>query len=635
MKIKKYLGICLSLIYMDLVFNLFAYDSYLRTSIINIFLFSVVNSFIVLLITSLFSEKVNKIMTYIFYIFLWFWYSLYYIFYKVFVTPFSIALFRQSDQTLKFGKNIIISILQNIHIVLLFLVPVILLIVFRKKIRFDRFKLKEILMYVCLFMISIGIYIFNIFIQDKGVGSIYNLYFETNNVSLNIERLGVPAATYLDIYRCIFGIDEKIVIVNEPVMVDDGELFEYDYNTIDIDFSGGSGEVAKINEFMANEKGSKQNKYTGMFEGKNLIFIVAESFNEIAVSEELTPTLYKLVHEGFDFQNFYTSNNLSTIGGEFQALTGLYADNTILSSWRGGKAYYPYGLGNVFKDLGYNTFAYHNNSAYYQDRNVYLKTQGFDNFKGCYNGLEKVINCEQWPQSDVEMIEGTISDYINSDKPFMTYYMTVSGHFYYSYSGNAMASKNNDLVDNLDYPEEVKGYLATQMELDRALELMINKLEEASKLDDTVIVLLADHYPYGLPIDYINILSDYKRDSLIEANSNNLIIYNSKMKSEKIDKVGMSIDVIPTVYNLFGIEYDSRLIMGKDILSTSEGIAIFKDKSWITNKGIYYASSGKFEAKVDDISDDYVDTINSIVSNRVAISRMIVENDYYKYIFNK
>lgn len=635
MKIKKYLGICLSLIYMDLVFNLFAYDSYLRTSIINIFLFSVVNSFIVLLITSLFCEKVNKIMTYIVYIFLWFWYSLYYIFYKVFVTPFSIALFRQSDQTLKFGMNIIISILQNIHIVLLFLVPVILLIVFRKKIKFDRFKLKEILMYVCLFMISIGIYIFNIFIQDKGVGSIYNLYFETNNVSLNIERLGVPAATYLDIYRCIFGIDEKIEIVDEPVIVDDGELFEYDYNTIDIDFSGGSGETAKINEFMANEKGSKQNKYTGMFEGKNLIFIVAESFNEIAVSEELTPTLYKLVHEGFDFQNFYTSNNLSTIGGEFQALTGLYADNTILSSWRGGKAYYPYGLGNVFKNLGYNTFAYHNNSAYYQDRNVYLKTQGFDNFKGCYNGLEKVINCEQWPQSDVEMIEGTISDYINSDKPFMTYYMTVSGHFYYSYSGNAMASKNKDLVDNLDYPEEVKGYLATQIELDRALELMINKLEEASKLDDTVIVLLADHYPYGLPIDYINILSDYKRDSLIEANSNNLIIYNSKMKSEKIDKVGMSIDVIPTVYNLFGIEYDSRLIMGKDILSTSEGIAIFKDKSWITNKGIYYASSGKFEAKVDDISDDYVDTINSIVSNRVAISRMIVENDYYKYIFNK
>lgn len=633
MKMKKYLYILLSLIYMDLVFNLFAYDNYLKTSVINMTLFAVLNAFIILILTSIFSKKVNKIITYVIYGFMWFWYSLYYIFYKVFITPFSIALFRQSDQTLKFGKNIIISILQNIHIVILFLIPLILLIVFKKKINYDKSKLKDIGAYICLFIISCSIYVLNIFVQKREVGGIYNLYFETNNVSLNIERLGVPAAIYLDVYRCIFGINEKIELVNLPQEDDDTELFEYDYNKTDINFDGGSGDIARINQFMNNETGSRKNKYTGMFKGKNLIFVVAESFNEIAVRKDLTPTLYKLVHEGFDFENFYTSNNLSTIGGEFQALTGLYADNTILSSWRGGRAYYPYGLGTVFKNLGYNTYAYHDNSAYYQDRNVYLKSQGFDNYKGCYNGLEKLINCEQWPQSDVEMINATVGDYINSDKPFVTYYMTVSGHFYYTYGGNAIANKNKYLVKDLDYPEEIKGYLATQMELDKALEILMSKLEEANKLDDTVIVLLADHYPYNLPIDYINMLSDYKRDTLIEANSNSLIIYNSKMKSVKVDKVGMSIDVIPTVYNLFGIDYDSRLIMGKDILSTSEGIAIFKDKSWITNKGTYYASTSKFVPKVDTVDEDYVDTINSIVSNRLAISRMIVENNYYKYIF--
>ena len=633
MKKRKYIYILLSLIYMDLVFNLFAYDNYLKTSVINMTLFAVLNAFIILILTSIFSKKVNKIITYVIYGFMWFWYSLYYIFYKVFITPFSIALFRQSDQTLKFGKNIIISILQNIHIVILFLIPLILLIVFKKKINYDKSKLKDIGAYICLFIISCSIYVLNIFVQKREVGGIYNLYFETNNVSLNIERLGVPAAIYLDVYRCIFGINEKIELVNLPQEDDDTELFEYDYNKTDINFDGGSGDIARINQFMNNETGSKKNKYTGMFKGKNLVFVVAESFNEIAVRKDLTPTLYKLVHEGFDFENFYTSNNLSTIGGEFQALTGLYADNTILSSWRGGRAYYPYGLGTVFKNLGYNTYAYHDNSAYYQDRNVYLKSQGFDNYKGCYNGLEKLINCEQWPQSDVEMINATVGDYINSDKPFATYYMTVSGHFYYTYGGNAIANKNKDLVKDLDYPEEIKGYLATQMELDKALEILMSKLEEANKLDDTVIVLLADHYPYNLPIDYINMLSDYKRDTLIEANSNSLIIYNSKMKSVKVDKVGMSIDVIPTVYNLFGIDYDSRLIMGKDILSTSEGIAIFKDKSWITNKGTYYASTSKFVPKVDTVDEDYVATINSVVSNRLAISRMIVENDYYKYIF--
>ncbi len=632
MKYRKYLYVLLSLIYLDLVFNLFAYDIYLRSSFINMFLLAVLNAGFISLLTSLFSDKINKIITYIVYLVLWFWYGLHYVFYKVFITPFSIALFRQSDQTLKFGKNIAISILQNVHILILFFVPVILLIIFRKKKKEEESKGIYKIVYLIIFIIGIGAYILNIHLQPKGTGSTYNLVYETNNISLNIERLGVMSATYLDIKRSIMGFDEKIENVKQEEITDENEVYEYDYNKKELDFSGGSGTIKTINNYMNNEPGTKQHKYTGMFEGKNLIFIVAESFSEIAVSEKYTPTIYKMVHEGFDFENFYTSNNLSTIGGEFQALTGLYADNSILSSWRGGWAKYPYGLGTVFKNLGYNTYAYHDNSAYYQDRNVYLKTQGFDNYKGCYNGLEKVINCEIWPQSDVEMMEATVNDYINSDKPFMTYYMTVSGHFYYSFNANSMARKNQDAVKDLNYPDEVSGYVATQIELDKALETLVNKLKEANKLDDTVFVLLADHYPYNLPINYINMLSSYERDSLIEANSNNLIIYNSKMKPVKVEKVGMSIDVLPTILNLFGIDYDSRIIMGKDILSTSEGIAIFKDKSWVTNKGTYYAATGRFQAK-ENVGEDYVNNINGIVNNRVAISRMIVENNYYKYLF--
>ena len=631
MKFKKYLFVLLSLIYMDLIFNMFAYDTYLRTSIINMVLFAMANAFVITILTSVFGEKINRIVAVIIYAVLWFWYSLHYVFYKVFITPFSIALFRQTDQTLKFGKNIVISILQNIHIIILFLVPVILIIIFRKRLIFERLKFKYILLYIVLMALAVGVFIGNIYLQPKGTGSTYNLYYETSNISLNIERLGVMSATYLDIKRSIFGFTEKIEAAVNIENEDEDEVFEYDYNYQDLDFGKGNNGI--VNNFLKNEIGTKQNKYTSMFEGKNLIFIVAESFSEIAVSEKYTPTLYKMVHEGFDFENFYTSNNLSTIGGEFQALTGLYADNSILTSWRGGYAYYPYGLGNTFKKLGYKTFAYHNNSAYYQDRNVYLKTQGFDNFKGCYNGLETKINCEQWPQSDVEMMKATIDDYINSDSPFMTYYMTVSGHFYYNFGGNAMAAKNKDLVKDLDYPEDVRGYIATQIELDRAIQVLVERLEEANKLDDTVFVLLADHYPYNLPLNYINMLSSYERDSLIEANSNNLIIYNTRMKTVKVDKVGMSIDVLPTVLNLFGVNYDSRVIMGKDILSSAEGIAIFKDKSWVTNKGTYHASTGRFDAKDNDISDDYVSNINAIVNNRVAISRMLVDSNYYKSIF--
>ena len=85
-----------------------------------------------------------------------------------------------------------------------------------------------------------------------------------------------------------------------------------------------------MHEYFSNETGTLQNEYTGLFKDKNLILFMAESFNEVAVSEELTPTIYKLVNSSFIFDNFYTPVNNSTIGGEFQELTGLFANNSIL-----------------------------------------------------------------------------------------------------------------------------------------------------------------------------------------------------------------------------------------------------------------------------------------------------------------
>lgn len=138
-----------------------------------------------------------------------------------------------------------------------------------------------------------------------------------------------------------------------------------------------------------------------------------------------------------------------------------------------------------------------------------------------------------------------------------------------------MSLKHKDEVKNLPYSEPVKAYIATQIELDKALELLINKLNEAGKLDDTVIALVGDHYPYDLTINQINELSTYERDSVVEINHSNFILWNNKTDTTVISKVGSQIDVLPTLLNLFGIEYDSRLIIGKDILSDTEGLAMF------------------------------------------------------------
>ena len=104
----------------------------------------------------------------------------------------------------------------------------------------------------------------------------------------------------------------------------------------------------------------------------------------------------------------------------------------------------------------------------------------------------------------------------------------------------------------------------------------------------------------------------------------------------KVEKVGSSLDILPTVLNLFGVEYDSRLLMGRDILSDSEPLVIFSDRSFITDKGRYNAVTGVFTPNENvEIPDEYVEKINSIIYKKYQMSRLILENDYYKKVFEK
>ena len=631
---KPFIFWLVCILYLEGVFAFVTFDTYLRESIINIFIHSIIAASFYSIISFIFKEKANRVINITLLGILGFLFSLQLVFYRIFNSFFSFSLMGLGNQLTSFIGQTIKCILANLPFIILLFIPFILAIIRRKKIFFERNRITNYLVYILMFIIFTIIFFVNVNLTKGSDASTYNLYYKVNEVGLNVEKLGVINSYNLDIYRALFGFDVEMEVIKEEEVKDDDSLLDYGDNILDINFnkSSSNSEINSINNYMINNTGTKKNKYTGLFKDYNLIYITAESFSEIAVSEELTPTLYKLINTGFKFNNFYTPNNLSTIGGEFQSLTGLYPDNSILTKWRSGKNYFPYGLGTVFKNLGYSTFAYHNNWYGFQDRHKYLKSQGFTNYLGCYNGLEKRMNCKAWPQSDDEMIKVTVSDYLNSDKPFMAYYMTVSGHFSYNFSDNSMAYKNCSKVKNMNVSESAKAYVATQIELDKALERLLNELEKSGKLDNTVIVLLADHYPYELDLKSINSLSTYKRDKNIEVNHNSLIIWNNKLKATEIDKACMSIDVLPTVYNLFGVDYDSRLMTGNDILSSKEGIAIFKNRSWISDSGTYYSNTGKFVA-TKEVSDDYVTNMNKIVSNRLNASRLIIKNDYYKYLF--
>ncbi len=389
----------------------------------------------------------------------------------------------------------------------------------------------------------------------------------------------------------------------------------------DIDFDSLESDnqvINDLNNYIKNQVPTYTNEYTGMFKGKNLIYIMAESFDGYFVDKELTPTLYKMIHDGFYFKNYYTPTNLSTIGGEFSLLTGLLPDLAVLNNqWNGNynnnghHNYYPYGLGNLFKELDYDVYAYHDYFYNFQNRDYYLKDLGFDNYKACGNGMETRMDCSIFPASDDEMINGSIDDYINSDK-FMVYYVTVSGHAKWGFGYNAMAEKNKSLVNDLDYSETVRAYISANLELEKAMTTLLDKLSVAGKLEDTVIVMASDHHPYFMEDEQMEELAGKELDKY-SLYKNDLIIYNPSVEDVTVDKICNTIDVLPTVLNMFGIEYDSRLIVGKDILSNSDGVAIFADYSWLA-----------------DNDDDY----SNVVSNKYLVSKNIMVYDYYRYLFD-
>ena len=629
--------------YLELVFRLFTSNEVFGMNLLYSSLYNLFLAMIISFIVGFGNNKTNKILFFILVGVMCFIYALQLCVFKMFGFYFDLSLLGATDQVLTFYSEGIKVILQNIFGVLLLFLPFILLLIFNRY-----FAIRKVNWKFNLIKLGSAIAVFVIFIlclniNKDGINSTYELYYNVSNNELNIKKLGVLNAFRLDLQRNIFGFEEKISIIDNDNYEDDNKDDEeeevvYEYNNLDIDFdsliaSESNSTIKQMHEYFKNESGTLQNEYTKYFEGKNLILFMAESFNEIAVREDLTPTLYKLVNSGFKFNNFYTPTISSTIGGEFQELTGLVAASGFLSPWKSGENYYPFGLATAFQNLGYNTYAYHDHTYTFQSRHKYLSALGFDNYLGCRNGLEERINCKEWPESDVEMIDATFDDYINSEEPFMVYYVTVSGHGDYGFNYSAMARKHKDDVAGLEYSEKPLAYLAAQIELNDALELLIARLDAAGELEDTVIALVGDHYPYYLSIDEVNEISSYEKDSVVEVNRSNFILWNSEMETIEIDKVGSQIDVLPTIYNLFGVQYDSRLIIGKDILSTEPGLAIFGNSSWVSDKGTYYARTGEFVAKDGiDVGEDYIKYMNSVVSNKITMSRYIMQNDYYRKV---
>lgn len=487
-------------------------------------------------------------------------------------------------------------------------------------------KLIEILIVVFVFLSGA---LFNIAIvsrEDTNPQSPYQYICCAGEIEGCVRCYGLTGGMLVDGYRLIFGFTPKTNVDDPTVVVSRTDNVIPGLNFTALANKEENSTIKKMHQYFATVIPTKKNAYTGLFEGKNLIFITGESFSDLCVDEKHTPTLYKLMHEGYYFTNFYNPVwGVSTLDGEYVNLQGLAPKPGVWSMSVSGKNYLPFTLGNQFPKLGYNIKAFHDHSIFYYDRNESFPALGYD-LDGQYGSYSFK---ETWPESDVEMIDKTAHEFLTPNEdgtidPFHVYYLSVSGHLNYNFFGNVMCAKHEDDVKDMDLSEPCRAYIACNMEFDQAVELLIKKLDAAGVLENTVIAIAGDHYPYGLADDKNSELRGYNVEGSNELYRSGFILWTPNMEPTEVNKVCCNMDILPTLSNLFGIEYDSRLLMGRDIFSAQEGFVVFKDKTWISDRGKREALVGK--------DDSYVASMDKRASNILNYSAMILDNNYYAHL---
>lgn len=482
------------------------------------------------------------------------------------------------------------------------------------------------------------------FMQNK-LQTISNkeLFAYPSIASTTINQFGVLGFGFLDIKSTMVEAPSKVIYTafenngkedsntESKREIDDTILDEIIKNEKDTTLNN-------INNYIKNKDITDYNSHTGMFEGKNVIVIMMESTNDIIINKDLYPNFYKLYSEGISFKNNYSPRNSCATGNnEFSGMTGLYTiQNNCTANIFSNNTYFT-SIFNIFKNAGYRATSMHDYTEQYYVRNIIHKNLGSEAYYNANDLNIKYYNEYKNWASDEDFMNAAMDITLNdtSDKPFMLWLTTVSGHQPYKVS-SVEGDKYLSITEGTDYSMEVRRYMSKLKTFDNGLGILLDKLKASGKLDDTVIVMYGDHYPYGLKNKDISSVLTYDLDDY-EVERVPMVIYNSTIKSEVVEKYSSYINLTPTLANLFNLDYDPRYYMGTDVFSDDYlNMVAFADGSW-KNADVYYnASSGSIKYYTsNEYTTDELIRINNIVTNRMQISESIIRNNYFNYLENK
>ncbi len=466
------------------------------------------------------------------------------------------------------------------------------------------------------------------------------LFKSPTNTNLAISQFGTSVFLGLDIKNTYFKSEEEITYEKQEVEVkvetdftryiDDTAWNNLNNNTTTTNYK-------TLNNYFLSREITDKNEYTGYFEGKNLIVIMMESVNEIFINPEYYPTFYKLYTEGWSFSNNYSPRNSCATGNnEMSGLTSLYTIYQTCTANTYKENEYFESMFNLFNRAGYVTSSYHDYTNGYYDRTTIHKNMGSGAYYGVDDlGISHLNVYDEWP-SDILLMEEAMKR-IDTTQPFMAWMTTVTSHQPYNVSSE-FGDKYLDLFSDTDYSLEMKRYMSKLKEVDLALERLLELLDSKGVLDDTVIVLFGDHYPYAFSSEDVSVALPYDATLKHNVEKTPFVIYNSNLEGAVYSQYTSYMNILPTIANLFNLDYDPRLYFGEDILSNNylnsyKNRVVFADGSWESDKAMYSATTGKitYFGEFRYTNEDVV-SINQEITDMMKMSSLAIKTDYFKYL---
>lgn len=567
------------------------------------------------------------------------------VYHFIFGTLYSVAMVSQGGEAMtNFWRELLAAMGDHFPWLIALLVPLALRIFLRKGLKGElRAKGRIVLLALAVALFALT----RADIRQTGTEMFSDEdYYRSREIATNqnVQRFGLLTTIRLELTRHAKTEEQDYYIPEETQGENPAqEPAEVRYNVMDIDFDALNAltedkKLLAINDYCSKVTGTNQNEYTGMLKDYNLIVMCAESFSPAAIDKDLTPNLYKLTQQGIIFNNYYNTFPNTTTDGEYALMQGLFPDagrsKAVSSLYASRNSYLPFTLGNAFQSQrGVESFGYHNYRGSYYGRSESHPNMGYT-MKFAGDGMTFTTN---WPASDLEMMEQSVDDYIGKE-PFHAYYMTFSGHYKYDIGTNEMAKRNWDQVKDLPYSSNaIKAYLSCNIEFDKAIGYLMERLEQAGVADRTAIVIAGDHFPYGLKDSEYAELIGHDIDGFSKFKSTLIFWVGGLEKNIVVDEYCCNVDVLPTILNLWGFEYDSRLLAGTDVFSDGTHAAVLVDKSFLTDKVWFNASTGEIRYQVpeSEIPEGYVENMNQLIATRFSISADILNTAYYNFVFDK